>query len=324
MPALNLPDTTSSTNGVIMLGGVPFLHRFRHNTFIGGAGNFTTGGDSNNGIGFLALSSNTSGVFNEAIGFQAMAGNTTGSDNIAMGYQALGANTGGNLNVALGEQALAGNTTGNRNTAVGIGALGFVFAGNTTGSQNVALGYGAGVTAVGANENTTGSNNTFIGYNSGPGTPTQLNNATAIGANALVSQDNSIVLGDGRVDVGIGTSSPTQALDVVGSGKFSGSLTIGGSSANATPITAHLSGSGAVSYTVGGGSCSDSGSLSVPGAQSGDAVSIGIDPSLATSINFTFTGYVSAGGGSVTIRACNFGGAGGSASGTVKVDVWQH
>jgi hypothetical protein len=105
------------------------------------------------------------------------------------------------------------NTTGYGNTAIGLEAL----YSNTTGGYNMAVGLGAGVNS--SNGKTTGSSNTFIGYQSGTGTPIQLNNATAIGANALVSASNSLVLGGtgaNAVKVGIGTTIPMETLDVVG------------------------------------------------------------------------------------------------------------
>src|SRR5437763_15722062 len=88
---------------------------------------------------------------------------------------------------------------------------------STTGNQNVGIGSFAGDTFISANANTSGVANTFLGYASGPGTPTQLTNATAIGANALVSQRNAVLLGDGSRKVGIGVGIRTQALNVEGS-----------------------------------------------------------------------------------------------------------
>jgi hypothetical protein len=97
------------------------------------------------------------------------------------------------------------------NTATGSTTLAL----NVTGG-NVAVGLFAGTTVNNQNANTTGPRNTFIGVNSGPGTPTQLDNATAIGANAAVSASSALVLGDNSVSVGIGTSVPTARLDVNG------------------------------------------------------------------------------------------------------------
>ena len=56
--------------------------------------------------------------------------------------------------------------------------------------------------------------------------------SVAIGTGALVSQSNSLVLGGQgiyAVNVGIGTSSPGQKLEVDGNGLFRGDLTATGS-----------------------------------------------------------------------------------------------
>ncbi|MCP4088970.1 MAG: hypothetical protein GY746_04170, partial [Gammaproteobacteria bacterium] len=110
-------------------------------------------------------------------------------------------------NMAIGNSALYSNTSGNMNVANGRQALD----GNTTGSYNTAIGYFADVK-----------------YDN-------LTNATAIGAHATVSQDNSMVLGgiDGEngasadTKVGIGTSAPTNKLDVNGSIRMRAGATVG-------------------------------------------------------------------------------------------------
>jgi len=280
-PLLALPATSSSTSGVLTLGGSRFVHGFGFNIFVGtDAGNFTMSGAGNIGIGYQALDSNTTGVFNTAVGWSTLTANTVGSgntalgvaalssattadDNTAIGYQALSFNTTGTGNTATGSGALAANTSGLRNTAHGTQALAAAttdtdntatgyralrtnlgglantahgsdaLTANTTGDSNTAVGYlalpsntsGSSNTAVGtqagrtstlANANTTGNNNTFLGFNSGPGTSTQLTNATAVGANALVSASNALVLGSSAVSVGIGTSAPNAKLHVSG------------------------------------------------------------------------------------------------------------
>ena len=60
----------------------------------------------------------------------------------------------------------------------------------------------------------TGSYNTAIGDNADVATG-NLTNATAVGANAFVSQDSSLILGN-AANVGIGTSAPAAKLHVVG------------------------------------------------------------------------------------------------------------
>jgi hypothetical protein len=89
---LALPDTASSSVGVITLGGTPFLHNFGTNdTFLGlGAGNFTMTGPShaNTGLGHGVLAGLTTGGANTAIGDLALPAVTTGNSNIAIGQGA--------------------------------------------------------------------------------------------------------------------------------------------------------------------------------------------------------------------------------------------
>jgi hypothetical protein len=248
---LGLPHTTNSTTGVITFGGNRFLHNFGwENTFVGeNAGNFTVSGSFNSAIGAAALYSNSTGTANTASGHSALKFNTSGSANTATGFQAMFNNSIGSGNTASGDRALFANQTGGYNTAMGGSAL----LSNTNGVSNTALGYGAGLTIDVANANTEGSNNTFLGTNSGPGTLAQLVNATAIGANAVVSQDNSLVLGSiagvngatSSVMVGIGTSAPTARLEVSGGDvKVSGGGKFIGDGSALTNLSGFVNGSG--------------------------------------------------------------------------------
>lgn len=206
-----------------------------------------TTGFNNTANGLLALYNNTTGNTNTAIGLQSLYSNTTGSINTANGYVSLRSNTSGSNNTANGAFTLYANTTGNYNTANGYTAL----HDNTIGQRNTATGYFAlydnttgsynsvnGAEAL--NNNTTGNHNTALGYralyanttgsyNSALGDSTNvsagdLTNATAIGAKAYVGASNSLVLGSisgingatSTVNVGIGTSTPAQRLEVAG------------------------------------------------------------------------------------------------------------
>ena len=139
-----------------------------------------------------------SGTANTAMGYGTLY-QSTGSSNTGFGFTSFFNNTTGTGNTGFGRDALAGNTTGNFNTAIGASAL----SNNITGSNNIALGFGADVTTDG------------------------LTKATAIGYNAKVAASNSLVLGGTGADVvnvGIGTTTPTEVLDIAGNLKFSGTL----------------------------------------------------------------------------------------------------
>jgi hypothetical protein len=169
----------------------------------------TTGG-SNTSSGWQALFSNTTGSNNTASGLQALYLNTTGTDNTATGLAVLSSNTTGTYNTASGEVALLSNIAGGYNTADGYNALGS----NTMGNNNTAIG------VLALNSNTTGSYNTALGYSAGPDlASTGLSYAAAIGAGAVVSQSNALVLGGPlgsgtNVSVGIGTATPTNVLTI--------------------------------------------------------------------------------------------------------------
>jgi hypothetical protein len=230
--ALNA-NTTGSWNTATGHQALQLNTAGSNNTATGGTALFSnTTGSENTATGSDALYYNTTGNFNTASAWRALHSNTTGYDNTASGVWALFSNTEGYRNTASGIWALYSNTTGNQNTADGTSAL----ASNTTGNQNTASGWralysnttGGNNTAVGrwsGYNNSTGSNNTFIGANAGPDSGHgDLTNATAIGAGAVVSQSNSLILGNGA-NVGIGTAAPAATLDVVGNIQSSGSVT---------------------------------------------------------------------------------------------------
>ena len=155
-------------------------------------------------------------------GFGAGGANTTGGGNTLVGDGAGGSDTTGAGNSFFGDAAGADNATGSYNSFFGNGSgnhnnaddnsfFGFG-AGllNTTGTKNSFFGSQAG------NVNTTGTSNTLLGDSADVGSG-NLDHATAIGANAVVSQSNSLVLGSvsgAGTKVGIGTSAPTDRLTV--------------------------------------------------------------------------------------------------------------
>jgi trimeric autotransporter adhesin len=169
---------------------------------------------------------------------------STGDANVLMGYNAGNSLAGGNYNMYLGSQAGQLSTTANQNVFIGH-ATGYntttgvynTFIGrtagfdNTTGTGNLCLGVFAGgvvsignYSAPGGVANTTGNYNTLIGFKASPAL-SNLTNATAIGANAVVGASNAIVLGDASVNVGIGVTIPRRKLEVNGEAIIGGGIT---------------------------------------------------------------------------------------------------
>ncbi|PRY39908.1 hypothetical protein CLV58_1071 [Spirosoma oryzae] len=211
------------------------------NTLVGpGAGaNMTQGGGYNVAIGDSAGANNTTATTNVYIGGHAGTGSkgatalnnvaigayagysiSTGSFNLFLGNSAGGNTTSGQYNTFIGNVAGGNNTIGRANTYIGDGA-GYA---STVANNNLMIGTHAGfnTTTGGSNvmigndvgtNNTVGAKNTFIGDQAGS-TSGNLTNASAFGANALVSQNNSLILGSPAVRVGIGNSAPQNKLEI--------------------------------------------------------------------------------------------------------------
>lgn len=232
------------------------------NTAIGvRSGYSTTDGSGNSFLGYETGFSNTIGTANTAIGWRSLYANTTGVENTAVGVFSLQANTMGTGNTAMGNLTLAGHETGSYNTATGYKALltdtsgadntangAFALFSNKNGTRNTAIGSNSAYFSRSGNENTAigfdalpnnqnGSYNvavgafsvladstvfsTAIGYNAQIGL-NNLTNATAVGARAVVSKNDAIVLGSiagvngatSNVNVGIGTTMPLARFHV--------------------------------------------------------------------------------------------------------------
>jgi hypothetical protein len=197
------------------------------------AGKLTTG-TQNTAVGISTLgwgaSVATTGTFNATFGQASLYLLTSGSYNTALGAQALYSNTTASNNTAVGYQAGYTNQTGDRNTFVG------VLSGNLqTSSFNTFVGARSGL-------NSTGERNTFVGavsnipsvanYGCGELMTSGSKNTILGGFNGnqggldIRTASNYIVLSDGdgnprgvfdsSGNLGIGATSPTQKLTVVG------------------------------------------------------------------------------------------------------------
>ncbi len=201
---------------------------------VNAANAFNLGGDAfafgshSTSDSYLAFAGNSTAAGNNnlGIGQTAMLNQAMGSGNTGAGVASLKLNSSGSNNSALGYLALTSNTTGGSNTAVGNNALAI---------------------------NTSGSNNTAIGVNAGPDPAHQaLANSTAIGADAMVTANNSMVLGSisgvngATADtlVGIGTTAPAAKLDVHGSANFTGPITFASGQTFPGTITGVTAGTG--------------------------------------------------------------------------------
>ncbi len=151
------------------------------------------------------------GSINTFSGDQAGFGNIGGSFNSFYGGTTGFSNNAGNHNSFFGQSAGLFNTTGSFNSFFGSSA-GSV----NNGNQNTFIGRNSGI------GNTTGSGNTTLGFSADISGVSPLSNATAIGANSFVSQNNSLVLGSingvngasSNTKVGIGIAAPFFTLDI--------------------------------------------------------------------------------------------------------------
>lgn len=170
------------------------------NTFAGPGAGINTIPDPNTGVSFgkdnsffgaRAGIANVTGIGNSFFGVKAGEANSNGGSNSFFGVRAGESNTSGGDNSFFGNLAGRGTTGGNGNTFVGRSAGSF----NATGDYNTALGYLSSVSS-------------------------DLQYATAIGAEAVVTNSNSIVLGRPGGEDTVRIAGPTSLSGnlVVGSG----------------------------------------------------------------------------------------------------------
>jgi trimeric autotransporter adhesin len=215
--------STKGTGNVLLGESAGGSNTGTNNVFVGTLAGFTnTTGSNNIHFGSNAGRFSTGSANTFIGGFAGYA--TTGTDNLFMGSAAGFNNTSGSNNICIGSNA-GRLSNGISNTFVGYLA-GF----NTTGNNNLFMGDASGVDNVAGNGNVflgpsagryhvAGDNNTYIGNNARGTVPGLITNASAVGANALVTTSNTVVLGSAAtVVIGASAASASPAkLEVTGS-----------------------------------------------------------------------------------------------------------
>lgn len=181
-------------------------------------------------IGTNANASNSNQA--TAVGASATA---SGFQSVALGYNAKAIT--GNSTLALGNSATA---SGFQATAIGVNAkastnnnaLAVGTNSEATGESSSAIGTSSKATgqhavAIGTSSLSTGANSFALGYNS----EASAQNSIAIGNGSVANNSNTIIIGNNlsvptwdATKVGIGTSNPTEKLEVKGTIKIDGSL----------------------------------------------------------------------------------------------------
>ena len=176
-----------------------------------GTGAAASTAEGNTFVGQSAGTNVTDGSFNVAVGYLAGTNLVDGDRNVLIGTQAGDSITSGNGNACVGRESCAALTTQSDVSAFGKLAGSFTTAAGgaffgagaglvvTSGANNTCLGYQACYTATEANAVSTGDSNTYVGYNAGPGAASQFSNSSALGAGALTTASNQVVLGDASV-----------------------------------------------------------------------------------------------------------------------------
>jgi trimeric autotransporter adhesin len=171
----NIPLRFRSNNGVVG-------HFSQDNIFLGDSAGIATNealGYYNVAVGSLAFNSNDTGANNVAIGAGALISATSDFESVGVGFLALASNDDpyaiGNVNVAVGSNAGYSNYDGYYNTAVG----GYSMYSNVSGVGNTAIGLGADCY------------DTLNGLD--------VNNAMALGFNAIALNDNEVRIGNDDV-----------------------------------------------------------------------------------------------------------------------------
>jgi len=215
------------------------------NAFFGrSAGAANTTGSSNAFFGRHTGAANITGLDNAFFGGYAGFYNTVGSDNAFFGRSSGSGNTEGTDNAFFGRSSGGSNTTGSYNTFIGRNS-GYS---NTTGSSNVFLGYQAGFNESGSNKLYIDNSNTSspLIYGDFSTDALTINGSMEATGGAVLeagltvndagadvdmrvegdNDQNLLYVDAGNDRVGVGTSSPSTKLHVVGSSIVSDNTTI--------------------------------------------------------------------------------------------------
>jgi Chaperone of endosialidase len=159
------------------------------NAFFGSNAGLNNTANENSFFGSNSGQATTSAGQNAFFGVQSGASNSTGCCNSFFGNHAGELNTTGFANVFIGGSAGGKHTSGARNTLIGDLAGDDLFEGTALvdGTRNTFVGSASGRRIA------TGSNNTFVGVDTTGTDAIQF--ASALGSNALVTTDDTIVLG---------------------------------------------------------------------------------------------------------------------------------
>lgn len=159
------------------------------NSYLGfNSGTANLSGSQNTFLGAETGSANLIGSMNSFVGRRAGFNNVDGIENTFIGAYAGQANTDGMHNSFLGVTTGNSNTSGQENTFIGAHAGYF----NTLGSYNTFLGNFSGL------ENSSGNYNTLVGFEADLSS-SNLTNAAAFGYGAIVTADNSVIIGNTAV-----------------------------------------------------------------------------------------------------------------------------
>ena len=229
------PQRELDVNGGVRVRGPLDLFQSNDNTFAGeDAGNwYNVLGNKNAAFGKNSQKVQVNGSANTSAGYDSMAAAILGNFNTAIGESAMSLNNGGSFNTAIGSGALKDQTAGQGNTAIGFDSLNNKEASNfntavgykslfniSTGFKNIGIGDNVGLAL------STGARNILIGSNANVLNNND-NNSIVIGESAVGVGSNTTVIGNNSIskailygNVGIGTTSPSQKLTVLGIGSF--------------------------------------------------------------------------------------------------------